>query len=89
MDHNNPTKFRKKGGGVLIAVRADLDLEVKKITPDCRAEILSVEINCGDNKFLVISNFYRVDTLGIDNFNEVEKHIISISKKQKYRETSI
>ena len=32
-DPSNPKKFRKHGGGVLIAVRSDLDASVKRLTP--------------------------------------------------------
>ena len=74
-----------KGGGVLIAVRADLDIESKQIVSACKAEILSVELNCGDNNLVVLSNCYRVGTLGEENFTEVQKHLLSIAKKQKYK----
>ena len=85
LDPVNPKKFKVKGGGVLIAVRADLDIESKQIVSACKAEILSVELNCGDNNLVVLSNCYRVGTLGEENFTEVQKHLLSIAKKQKYK----
>ena len=85
IDRSNPETFREKGWGVLIAVRADLDIESKQIVSACKAEILSVELDCGDKNYLVISNCYRVGTLGEENFTEVQKHILSIARKQKYK----
>ena len=85
MDPDNPKKFREKGGGVLIAVRADLDAESKVIVSSCKAELLSVELDLGEKEFLVVSNCYRVGTLGDSNFAEIEKQLLLISKKQKYK----
>ena len=62
-----------------------MDIESKQIVSACKAEILSVELNCGDNNLVVLSNCYRVGTLGEENFTEVQKHLLSIAKKQKYK----
>ena len=66
-DENNPSKFRKCGGGVLIAVRADLDVESKSIKFkkfSCKAELLSIDLKFpnGSHKCIlyihVLSNWY-------------------------------
>ena len=85
IDLKNPKKFKEKGGGVLIAVRADLNIESKQIKSACKAEILSVELDFGNNNYLVITNCYRVGTLGEENFSEIQKHVFSIAGKQKYK----
>ena len=85
IDPDNPKKFREKGGGVLIAVRADLDAESKVIVSSCKAELLSLELDLGEKEFLVVSNCYRVGMLGDSNFAEIEKQLLLISKKQKYK----
>ena len=43
-DANDPKKFRKNGGGVLIAVRSDLEIVQTKIQLPCGAEILAVRL---------------------------------------------
>ena len=55
------------------------------IVSSCKAELLSVELDLGEKEFLVISNCYRVGTLGDSNFAEIEKQLLLISKKQKYK----
>ena len=63
-DPSNPKKFRKYGGGVLIAVRSDIaDASVKRISMRKGAEIVSVELTVGQEK-LIFSTIYRVGTLG-------------------------
>ena len=89
IDPKNPKKFKERGGGVLIAVRADLNVESKQVKSACKAEILSVELDFGDNNFLVISNCYRVGTLGEENFSEIQKHIFEIAGKQKYKKNLV
>ena len=55
---NDPSKYRANGGGVLIAVKTDLDVQSKHIKLKCRAELLSVEINFGNNRKLCVSKKY-------------------------------
>ena len=44
-DPKFPKKFRKNGGGVLIAHRTDIDISVSKLSlVSCQAELLSVVI---------------------------------------------
>ena len=49
MDPNNPNKFRKFGGGVLIAVRSDLEANIKRISVRKGAEMIAVEVTMGSS----------------------------------------
>jgi hypothetical protein len=39
-DLRNPNRFRRNGGGVLIAIKSSLDIASKKISHQCSAEML-------------------------------------------------
>ena len=65
-DPSNPKKFRKNGGGVLIAVKMDIEAEVKRISMRKGAEIVSVEVKVRNEK-LIFCSVYRVGTLGSVN----------------------
>ena len=80
-DKNNPNKYRRGGGGVLIAVRSDLDIKSHLIKSKAKAEILSI-ILTNNNKKFCISTCYRVDTLRLENFTEIYKHLESICKRK-------
>ena len=43
-DPSNPKEFRKNGGGVLIAAKADIAYEVKRVKVECKVELLAIEI---------------------------------------------
>ena len=81
-DPENQKKFRKLGGGVLIAFRSDLDVKttVHKIKTggSARAEILSAVLKSGSGRGVCFSTLYRVGTLGAENLKEVERHLKSI-----------
>ena len=81
-DPNNPNKFRKYGGGVLIAIQQDLDIKYTKISYKCSAEIVAVKIvfNCG--KKIVICTCYRVGTLGEANFKEIDSYLHKIKARK-------
>ncbi|MCP4458443.1 MAG: hypothetical protein GY816_10545, partial [Cytophagales bacterium] len=83
-DPNNPQKFRKRGGGVMIAVKSNLNVESKMVGRCVKAEILSVEMKCGNDIFCV-TTCYRVGTLQDENYMEVEKHLRSIARIKKYK----
>ena len=69
-DPSNPKKFRKNGGGVLIAVKMDIEAEVKRISMRKGAEIVSVEVKINDEK-LIFCSVYRVGTLGSVNHDSI------------------
>ena len=69
-DPNNPQKFRKSGGGVLIAVRSNIGASVKRLSMRKGAEILAIELDIGGNKY-VFCTAYRVGTLGENNHESI------------------
>ena len=83
-DPTCPNKYRKRGGGILVAVRSALVVESKRVGCVVNAEILSVEIKIGNDIFC-LTTCYRVGTLGAQHFGEVEKHLRSISSIKKYK----
>ena len=83
-DPNRPKKFRKNGGGVLLAHRTDLCLSSVKFTKiNVKAELLSVSFKTASGRNFCISTFYRVGTLEADNFQEFEKHFVSLATAKK------
>ena len=74
-DSKNPKKFRKNGGGVLIAIRNDLDIESTKLEFQCAGEILGITLKFNDGKKIILCSYYRVGTLGIDNHNEIKNFV--------------
>ena len=77
IDPNNPSKFRRNGGGVLIAIRRDIDVKSNKVEFKCPGEILAVTLTFNDGKMLILCSYYRVGTLGVDNHNIVRDYIKS------------
>ena len=53
-DPINPDKFRRNGGGVLIAVRSDADVTCKKVKVSCNAEILTLQVTLKNKKSFYI-----------------------------------
>lgn len=83
-DPSRPKKFRKNGGGVLIAHRTDLEISSVKFSKlKVTAELLSVTIKTASGKKLCISTFYRVGTLGLENFIEFENHFKALAAAKK------
>ena len=82
-DINNPNKFKRNGGGVLIAVNSELGLNPTIVKSPCNAELLSVKLSLPNNKQFCISTCYRVGTLGDYNFSQISNrlHYIVNSKK--------
>ena len=75
-DTSNPNKFRKFGGGVLIAIRSNIDAKIKRISMRKGAEIVAVELTVGENKY-VFCTVYRVGTLGEKNHESIINSIKS------------
>ena len=85
-DPNDPKKFRRNGGGVLLGLRRDLDIESKVIPVKCHAEILAVELTDSSGRKVIISTFYRTKTLGRENHELVSKHMRVIRRRRKVDE---
>ena len=84
-DFNNPLKFRRNGGGVLIAVSCSLKVSSNDIKLNCKAEMLAVEIVLDDGSKIVISTCYRVGTLGISNYNEIVCALQKLLRKKRLK----
>ena len=83
-DPQMPKKFRKFGGGVIIAHRSDIDISSTRFTKlNVQAELLSVNIKTSTGKKLCISTFYRVGTLGLENYHEFERHFRALALDKK------
>ncbi len=59
-DPGNPSKFRRSGGGVLIAVRRDVDVVSTKLEFGCAGEIIGITLKFGDGRKIILCSFYRV-----------------------------
>ena len=81
-DTRNPKKFKENGGGVLIAIRSDLNATSKRVSLRRGAEITAIEVNLNNSKF-VFCTCYRVGTLGSDNHASISNSIRSFYKFKK------
>ena len=78
-DPNNPNKFKKFGGGVLIAIRSDIQADVKRLSVRKGAEILAIEVSI-DNKKFVFCTLYRVGNLDEPNHTSIMNTIKTFYK---------
>ena len=80
----NPKKFRRNGGGVLIAHRRDIDIESTQVgLIKVQAEILTVNFKLPTGNKFSISTLYRVGNLGTENFEAVKKIFYYLSIQEK------
>ena len=89
LDPQNPGKFRRNGGGILIAIKEGLNLNPKLIKIACKAEILSIELSLPNKRKICVSTLYRVGTLGMNNFFEIHQYYTELCKKHKYKQVYI
>ena len=87
-DPDNPKRFRRYGGGVLIAIRSDLKAEYKNISVRKGAEIKAIEVTIDEKKF-VFCSVYRVGTLGEDNYHSFLNTVKSFYKIRNTRKIFI
>ena len=87
-DTSNPNKFRKFGGGVMIAVRSDLQASFKRLPARKGAEIVAIEINI-NGKMFVLCSVYRVGTLGEANHDSIMNTIKTFYKVRNPRKIFI
>ena len=88
-DPNNSRKFRRNGGGVLIGIKHDLDIESKETPIKCKAEILSIELTDKIGRKSIISSLYRVGTLGFENHNRVSQYLHTIRKRRRVQSLTL
>ena len=89
LDPNNPLKFRLNGGGVMIAIREDIDIVGKQINIKCPAEILSIEIKLPNGQKIIISTFYRVGNLGTVNYEKTDAYLHKVCKRRGVQKFNI
>ena len=81
-DPINPKKYRKYGGGVLIAIRSDIEATVKRISMRRGVEAVAIEVTINESKF-IFCNCYRVGTLGPNNFDSFIQSFQQFFKSKK------
>ena len=81
-DPTNQNLYKRNGGGVLIAVRVDLDVSSKIVKLKCSAEILTLKITV-DKKVFYFCTCYRVGTLGLPNHAEIDQYLKSLYSLDK------
>ena len=82
-DPTNPTRFRRNGGGVLIAVRTDLQVSTKEIRLKGGAEILAVEFTTTTGVKFVVCTCYRVGTLGMANHDIIMGQLKDLQRRRR------
>ena len=88
-DPIDPKKFREYGGGVLVAVREDIEgIDIKELRPRKGAEMIAAEVTLNDKKF-IFSTIYRVLNLGEENHNSIVNTIKSYYKVRNPRKIII
>ena len=81
----NRLKFRRNGGGVLIAISSSLQISSNHIELKCKAEFLAIELIMDDGCKVVISTCYRVGTLGAENYHQVTSALGKLLRKKKLK----
>ena len=81
-DKDNRKKFRRNGGGVLIAINDTLKATSKVILLKCIAEILGIEIQLENKTKVIIATCYHVGTLGLQNAEEILKGVRTLTRKK-------
>ena len=69
-DPGNPKKYRKNGGGVLIAIRSDINATSKRFSLSSGAEMVAIEVVLNSCKYIFCC-CYRVGTLGAENHQKI------------------
>ena len=83
-DPAQPKKYRKNGGGIFIAHRRDIGVESTEVgLAKVKAEILTVNFKLPTGKKFSLSTFYRVGTLGMQNFDLVKEYLTTLATKKK------
>ena len=82
-DPQNPNRFRENGGGVLIAIRNDIDVISKQLKLCSGAEMLAIQLTFKNGEKAVIYTCYRVGTLGQANHDKIVGSLRSILSKRK------
>ena len=84
-DKNNPLKYRRNGGGVLIAISCSLKVSSNIIDLKCKGEMIAIELVLDDGSKIVISTCYRVGTLGTSNYQEIVNALQKLLRKKRLK----
>ena len=82
-DPLNPNRFRRNGGGVMIAVRTDLEIISKEIKLASGTELLAIEFTTPSGLKFILCTCYRVGTLGLENHNKIVAALRNLSRRKK------
>ena len=85
IDPLNTNKYRRNGGGVLIAINASLQIESKVVHTNCSAELLTIELILPNETKIIVTICYRVGTLGMSNCSEILNTLGKLSRKKMLR----
>ena len=81
-DPGNPNKYRANGGGVLLAVRSDLNATITRLPVSLGIEMLALKITLPNNESIIVCTCYRVGTLGKSNHDAIIKYLRSLLCKK-------
>ena len=84
-DPNNRLKFRRNGGGVLIAISSALQISSNHIELNCKAKFLAIKLIMDDGCKVIISTCYGVGTLGTENYHQVTSALGKLLRKKKLK----
>ena len=82
-DVTNPSLFKRSGGGVLMAIRNDLNVASKVVKLKCGAEILTLKLSVDNGMKIYLCTCYRVGTLGQANHAEIDRYLNSLYRLDK------
>ena len=85
VDPDDPKKFRRNGGGVLIAIKLSLILYSNVINVKYKSEFIAIELILEDKSKIIIATCYRVGTLGMENFRNISDIIKLLLRKKKVK----
>ena len=85
---SDPNKFKKFGGGVLIAIMSDIQAEIKRLSVRKGAEILAIEVSIDGKKF-VFCTVYRVGNIDKPNHDSIMSTIKTFYKIRNPRKIFI
>ena len=85
IDPDNPKRYRRNGGGVLIAIKLSLLISSNIINIKYIAEFLAIELILEDKSKIIVATCYRVGTLGIENYRSISDIIRLLLRKKRVK----
>ena len=75
-------KYKRNGGGVLIAIKS---ASSNIINIKYKAEFFAVELTLDDKSKVIIATCYRVGTLGIENYRNISDILKFLLRKKRVK----